>query len=301
MGSAAQRGASSVGLRVEISERQRRFGEELRRMRLATGLSAPEAGAAVGIKGPAVSHTEAGRLSLNTERLERWMDACGCDDPGYRAALISMGRATGRGWWTGFKAHAHPSALDLAEFEATAAALDTYETLLIPGLLQIEPYARVILKTASETESRLRFRMERQKVLHGENPPTLHAVIHEAALHTRYGGAAVMRKQLHHLIEMSRLPHITIQILPSDCTQYTMTEATFIIVGAAHPLLDTVLMEHPAGSVYWGEPEAVAKYRENFAELAGLALPPLEVDESGRLPARRDSWGLIQHILYKLY
>ncbi len=290
-----------MGLRTDPTERQRRFGEELRRLRIAAGMSAPEAGARIGIKGPAVSHTEAGRLGLNPERLNTWLDACDCTDPALRSALVAMSQSSGKGWWTAYRDLVHPSALDLAEHEAGAVSLDSYETLLIPGLLQIPEYAGVILETAAETEERLRFRIERQAILHGETPPRLHAVIHEAALHMRYGGVAVMEKQLLHLLRMSELPHVTIQIFPFSRTEYASTDTTFMMLGARHPRLDTVLMEHPAGSAYLGEPEAVDKYRHTFAELTRLALPRVETSRAARPHTGRDSWGLIQHVLYTLH
>ncbi|MFI6447366.1 helix-turn-helix domain-containing protein [Kitasatospora sp. NPDC050543] len=286
-----------MGLRAEISERQRRFGEELRRLRMAAGLSAPEMGIKIGMKGPAVSHTEAGRLGINLERLDTWLDACGCDDLEFRAALIAMGRSTGKGWWSTYKGVMNASALDLAESEAAAISLDSYETLLIPGLLQIEPYAEVIL---SGDPDKVRFRLDRQHVLVGPDAPPLHAVVHEAALHAMYGGSAVMKRQLDHLVEMSELPQVTIQILPFSCAEYASTDTTFMMLGGAHDELDTVLMEHPAGSVYLGAPEAIAAYREKFARLKSLALPPLDASPSSRSHAERDSWGLIQHIRYTL-
>ncbi|MFI1481991.1 Scr1 family TA system antitoxin-like transcriptional regulator [Streptomyces sp. NPDC020747] len=39
-------------------------------------------------------------------------------------------------------------------------------------------------------------------------------VIHEAALHMRFGGMTVMRRQLLHLIHTAELHHVTVQVLP---------------------------------------------------------------------------------------
>ncbi|WP_369679694.1 Scr1 family TA system antitoxin-like transcriptional regulator [Streptomyces mirabilis] len=47
-----------------------------------------------------------------------------------------------------------------------------------------------------------------------ENPPAAHTVIHEAALHMRFGSPQTMREQLLRLIELARLPHVTIQVYP---------------------------------------------------------------------------------------
>ncbi|MEV7355580.1 helix-turn-helix transcriptional regulator [Kitasatospora sp. NPDC091276] len=284
-----------MGLRVYITERQRRFGEELRRLREGAGMSGPEIGELLGMKGPAVSHTEAGRLSLNLERLHVWLDVCGSDDPNYRAGLISLCQSSGKGWWDAYKPYVVTPALDLAEFEAAATALDTYETLLIPGLLQTKGYMEIILEYA---EKKVEFRRKRQQILSIDNGVPFHAVIHEAALRTMYGGPTVMRDQLNHLMEVGTLPHVTIQILPFDCPVFASTDTSFMTLHGPHAKLNTVLLETPQGASFLGEPEAVASFRRKFDRLKGLALPPLEAKSVGPSPAYRDSWGLLQHVRY---
>ncbi|MFJ6621017.1 helix-turn-helix domain-containing protein [Kitasatospora sp. NPDC091335] len=280
-----------------ISERQRRLGEELRRTRDAAGRSAVEIGQAIGVKGPAVSHIESGRMGLNLPRLNIWLDRCDITDPDYRAGLAAMSESSGKGWWTEFKTHVTRSSLDLAEAEARATGLDNYESLLIPGLLQTKAYSEVI---QGYTEKKVEFRHERHKVLAGKNAPPYRAVIHEAALHMMYGGATVMWDQLNHLIEMSKLPNVTIQILPFDCTTFASNDTPFLLIRGAHTRLGTVLLEHPHGSNFLGDPEVVTTFDRKFDRLRGLALPPLSAATSASSPADRDSLGLIQHIRYKV-
>ncbi|MFF2040120.1 helix-turn-helix domain-containing protein [Kitasatospora sp. NPDC058170] len=286
-----------MGLRSGITERQRRFGEELRRLREAADLSGPEIGELLGMKGPAVSHTEAGRLTLNVERLHVWLDTCQVTDPDYRAGLIAMCQSNSKGWWSDFRPHVHSTALDLAELEASATGLDSYQTLLIPGLLQTKAYSETILEYA---EKKVEFRRKRQHVLNVENAPPFRAVIHEAALHMMYGGPTVMRDQLNHLVEVARLPHVTIQILPFDCTAYSSTDAPFVLAHGRHHRLDTVLLEHPHNSSFLGDPEGVASFRRKFDQLRSLALPPLDSAAASPSPTSRDSCGLLQHIRYKV-
>ncbi|MCX4687263.1 helix-turn-helix domain-containing protein [Kitasatospora purpeofusca] len=286
-----------MGLRGVVSERQRRFGEELRRLREATGMSGPEIGELMGMKGPAVSHTEAGRLSLNIERLHVWLDVCGMTDPDYRAGLTAMCQGTGRGWWSDYRSHVVPGALDLAEFEDAATAFSNYQTQLIPGLLQTKAYSEVIHEYA---DKKVEFRLRRQQVITAEHATPFHAVIHEAALHMMFGGPAVMREQMNHLIEMALLPRVTIQILPFDCTVYASTDTAFMLMHGPHSRLDTVVLEHPHGSTFLGDSEGVAAFRRKFDRLKGMALPPLNANVSGPSSAVRDSWGMIQHVRYKL-
>ncbi|MFE4977771.1 helix-turn-helix domain-containing protein [Kitasatospora sp. NPDC056651] len=286
-----------MGFRNGINERQRRLGEELRRVRDAAGLSAAEVGAALGVKGPNVSHIEAGRIGLTLERLETWLNLCEVTDPEFRACLTSMSESSGKGWWTSFKHDVIPRALDLAEAESGATGLDSYETLLIPGLLQTKAYSDVI---HGYNDRKVEFRHQRQKVLTGENAPVLRAVIHEAALHMMYGGPGVMRDQLNHLVEMSRLPNVTIQILPFDCPTYAWNDTPFMLIRSPHHRLHTVLLEQPHGGTFVGEPELVARYDQRFDRLRGMALSPLCVSTPAPSTTYRDSLGLIQHIRYKV-
>jgi hypothetical protein len=94
--------------------------------------------------------------------------------------------------------------------------------MVMPGLLQTEAYAhRVIHMWQSTTsvpppglERRLTVRLTRQQVLSSSHPLTLSVVIDEAVLRRQIDERAVMREQLHHLLDVSELPNVRIQILP---------------------------------------------------------------------------------------
>ncbi|MFF4532520.1 Scr1 family TA system antitoxin-like transcriptional regulator [Streptomyces sp. NPDC001407] len=103
--------------------------------------------------------------------------------------------------------------------EAEAVAQCWYDVLLIPGLLQTEEYARVLMASHcppvddSTVEARVAGRMERQALL--MRPTTLFSfVIHEAALRGLVGGPEVMKSQLNRLLEVGELRNVSIQVLP---------------------------------------------------------------------------------------
>jgi hypothetical protein len=115
-----------------------------------------------------------------------------------------------------------------ATYEAEAVALSTYQHSLVPGLLQSEDYARCILETRpnttpEEVEEQLRGRMDRQAVLTRSDPPApmLLALIDEGVLHRPVAPRSVMLGQFSHLIEMSRRPNITIQVVPYEAGGHT--------------------------------------------------------------------------------
>ncbi|MGK5729058.1 helix-turn-helix domain-containing protein [Streptomyces sp. URMC 124] len=103
--------------------------------------------------------------------------------------------------------------------EAEAVAHHWYDVLVIPGLLQTEDYARVLMASHcppvdDETvEARVAGRLERQELL--KKQTTLFSfVIHEAALRGLVGGPEVMKGQLNHLLEVGKLRNVSIQVLP---------------------------------------------------------------------------------------
>ncbi|MFF8815915.1 helix-turn-helix domain-containing protein [Streptomyces pactum] len=295
-----------MALRTTISERQRRLGAELRKLREQAGLTVSEAGGLIGMGRVHLTHVEAARTAIPTPRLRALCESYGCTSATYVDALVCLSEDKGKGWWSAYKGKLPASALDLAELEAKADALASYESLFIPGIFQTEDYTTSIFRADDEVntpeaiETAVGFRMARQGILTGERPPEVHAVIHEAALHMRFGGAAVMRKQLLRLIELSELPNVTIQVLPFAAEGVSTLSTPFLVLSSHGRALQTVLLETPAESLFLHDAEPITKYRKQFDRLRAAALPPIDAKVSPATHETRDSLGLIQYVLYTL-
>jgi transcriptional regulator with XRE-family HTH domain len=293
-----------VALRTLITERQRRLGAELRKLRLQAGLSVAEGGRLIDMGAPHLSHIEAARTAIPTPRLRTLARSYGCKDEPYIDALVRMAESNGKSWWTEFRKTRPQSSLDLAELEASATKLLSHETLLIPGLLQTEPYMRALFRAGlpdampAEWETATSYRMARQAVLDAEPAVRFHAVIHEAALRIVVGDSRVMREQLIHLIRMAARPGVTIQVLPFEAGACTWTGTSFLLLTPEVRRLSTVVVEHPAQSMRLDSPDSIASYEATFEALSQRALPAVDADGSPDRHAHRDSWGLIQHLLY---
>lgn len=72
--------------------------------------------------------------------------------------------------------------------ETQADVIRAFELAVVPGLLQIEDYARELL---SRDEQKVAQRMKRQEILARETPPTLHVVLDEGVLHRERGSTFV--------------------------------------------------------------------------------------------------------------
>jgi transcriptional regulator with XRE-family HTH domain len=293
-----------VALRTLITERQRRLGAELKKLRLQAELSIADGGKLIDMGAPHLSHIEAGRTAIPTERLRALLDAYGCKNVPYIDELVSMAESSGKGWWSGYRKSFPQSALDLAELESRATAIQSYETLLIPGLLQTEPYMRALFRSTrpdaspDEIESLVQFRKARQVVLGADSSISFHAVIHEAALRMEVGGSHIMRGQLAHLIRASMLPGVTVQVLPFEAGVRAWYSTPFLVLGVGIPGLETVVADHPSARLRLGDAESIEHYGATFRELSEGALPAVAADESPLLHEERDSWGLIQYVLY---
>ncbi|SCK26348.1 helix-turn-helix transcriptional regulator [Streptomyces sp. WMMB 322] len=105
------------------------------------------------------------------------------------------------------------------ELERRAVARHEYAAATVPGLFQTEEYAREQLRTArlgneQELEEQAAARVGRQGLLVGDTAPRFVAVLDEAVLRRRLRDPASWRRQLQRLLDVSRLPRVSLQVLP---------------------------------------------------------------------------------------
>jgi transcriptional regulator with XRE-family HTH domain len=123
-----------------------------------------------------------------------------------------------------------------AAYEAEATALYVFEHSLVPGLLQTPQYARAVLATRPNTaedeiDNLVAARLARQVILTRDEPPAplLWALIDESVLHRPVAPAEVMRDQLMFLVQVSRRPNVTVQVLPYSAGGHTGLLGAFTI------------------------------------------------------------------------
>ncbi|MFE1801955.1 MULTISPECIES: DUF5753 domain-containing protein [unclassified Streptomyces] len=277
---------------------------ELRRMREDRSITTNDAAAAADMRAPFLSKIEAGRTAIATERIHKLCRHYGGISDPYREALVAMSESSGKGWWSAYQGRVHQYALNLAELEAGAVELCLYDPLLVPGLFQTEEYIRALFGDVrpkhATTEDAIAFRLARQRLLTGENAPAVHAVIHEAALRMHYSSPSVTRGQLLHLIELARLPNVTIQIFPFRTRTFPGVTSPFLYAQPRVEDLATVVLEHPSEPIYRDTQEHLSQYRMLFAQLKECALPPITPTVAPEMSAAPGSLMLIQHLLYDL-
>ncbi|ARF73064.1 hypothetical protein B7C62_12900 [Kitasatospora albolonga] len=258
--------------------RRRRLGSGLRRLREDAKLTLEEVESRTGLSASKVSRLESATRGARPVDVEVLMNAYGLVDSEVRAFLLTLARDGGkRGWWQSYDLV--PVYADLIGLESDASSVNSYEPLLIPGLLQTAAYARAVIGAISmtappeEIAPLVEVRMARQSVLTRPKPLRLRAIIHEAALTARAPGHGVMRDQLQRLLDVAEYPHVTIQVLPADAELHPGTAGGFTILSFGQPGLDVTLLEHLDSSLYIEEPADVARYSEAYERLTATALP----------------------------
>ncbi|OOC07786.1 helix-turn-helix domain-containing protein [Amycolatopsis azurea] len=167
------------------------------------------------------SAVENERKILSEESLSRLLTLLEFDD-GERQELLDLRHlAKERGWWTQYSSFLGSEIQRMFGLELGAQGVRDYESLIIPGLLQTEDYARAIMTPAVvvrkvEVDQRVAVRRHRQERLSGENPLHITAIISEAALRQQIGGPAILRAQLDHLADMieGNPERIRVRIIP---------------------------------------------------------------------------------------
>lgn len=268
------------------------MGGELRRAREASGRKGPDVAASLGWPTSKLSRIENGSLGVKPADLDALLDAVGIDDADKRDVLHSIARhGRQRGWWQTYRDAISPAYADLISLEDGARSMRTYQSTLIPGLLQTAPYARATIEAIrmdsqhDEVDALVDVRLARQSVLSRRDPLELWAVIHEAALRPRIRSSPqVMREQLQALLDRQRLPHVSIQVLPLDAPPHVGMGGSFAVLGFPEAAeLDVALVESLTSALYVEDTAEVSRYGSAFERLRAAALP---FDESADLIER---------------
>ncbi|WP_199429410.1 helix-turn-helix domain-containing protein [Qaidamihabitans albus] len=253
------------------------LGAQLRRLRERVGLSRADAGYHIRASESKISRMELGRVGFKERDVADLLTMYGVGEPEERASFLEMVKDSNQpGWWHRYNDLMPRWFDDYVGLEEAASRIQTYELQFVPGLLQTEEYARAVMSHGvpqsvnDELEQRVAFRMRRQKTLFRPGGPRLWAVIDESVLCRHIGGREAFRRQLDQLLELTALPHISLQIIPFDRSGYA-AEGAFTLLRFREPELPNIAyVEHLAGAVYLE--------RLDDIEVFGRALDRLAVD-----------------------
>jgi Domain of unknown function (DUF5753) len=156
-------------------------------------------------------------------------------------------------------------------------------------LLQTEGYARQVLlganpgQSAADIEQRVAARMARQQIWERVDPPPpmMPAIIGEAVLRRRLGGAEVMRQQLERLLAVAESqPRVTVQVLPFGSPGCAGMLGPFVVASfAPDPRPDVAYVDNALDGATTERRDQVARLALRYDALARDALSPSDSAE----------------------
>jgi hypothetical protein len=201
----------------------------LRHLRERAQLTQSDAGAAVWPRSSAgsvqnkIARLESGDTGIGPDDLRRLLELYGVVDGAVIDLAFQLQAAPSqRGRWTGFRSVYDEAGRRYIDLEEDAVLIRFVVTEQVPELLQTPAYLRAGFQRASEdghdTEppALQALRARQEAVLARETPAQFYAVLSESCIRRVQGDHAVMRDQIGHLIALSRLPHVTIQLIPFE-------------------------------------------------------------------------------------
>jgi transcriptional regulator with XRE-family HTH domain len=260
------------------------LGIQLRRLREAKGLTPEQAGYEIRASRSKISRVEHGRVGFKERDVADLLSLYGVGDEQERQRMLSLARqANNQGWWAKYDDIMPDWFESYVGLEQATSLIRTYELQFVPGLFQTDSYARAVTvlghraAPASEIEHRVGLRMQRQELLARDDSPRLWAVIDESALRRPVGGRDVMRAQLHHLVEVSEFPRVTLQVMPFSRGGHPAAGGSFTVLRFAEPdLPDIVYIEQLTSALYLDRRDEVDHYMEVMNRLSAEAETPAD-------------------------
>jgi transcriptional regulator with XRE-family HTH domain len=258
---------------------QKGLGRRLQDLRLAADLTALEAGKLIRQASTTVTRMERAEVALKWATVKALLEAYGVGEAEAQEFLDLTEQAKEPGWWQGYR-DALPGWFGVyVSFETSAAQIRLYEPHVIPGLLQTEDYARDVLSVGlprvsrDELERRVALRMERRTLLTRPDPPQMWVVMDETALRRPVSSTKVMQAQIDHLIEVSQLPNVSVQVASFKAGLHPGAFGPFTVFRfRISEFPDVVCTDSLSGANYMEDRKEVALYREVLDRMSGQAM-----------------------------
>lgn len=257
---------------------------ELRRLREGAGFKREQVAERLRCAVSHITHLETMRNLPRAAELEVLLAFYGA---GERTAafldLVDAGRRR-KDWWLPFKGTA-PEWFNLyLGMETSAAQIESYDAMVVPGLFQTPAYAKRVIHTGepelpdAEVARRIDLRMARQDVLTRQpSPPVVWSVLDESVLHRPAGEPGVLAEQLDHLVKLTELPTVTIQLLPLDVGVHAGSDGTFMILTFPSDLVGdpgVAYMESRTRGSYYEDADEIMTYRTTLRRIQIEARTP---------------------------
>jgi transcriptional regulator with XRE-family HTH domain len=213
--------------------------------------------------------------------------------------LTALARSSrGQAWWSAYRDVVSKQYGQLLGYEGSASYIRAFHPLLIPGLLHTDDYAfelRRVRMPGGQARKLTELLQERQeRLFDSEKPPDMTFIFGEEALHRLIGGAAIMRRQLRHLLEVIDNPAVSLQVVPITTGAYVGLIGQFTLLGLRDSGDDLLFIEGASGDIANREDQdMIITFADQFDALRSLALP--QDDTSALITQRIDEINQREH------
>jgi transcriptional regulator with XRE-family HTH domain len=257
------------------AQARQELGARLRQLRKTAGLTGRDIAHATKQHVTRISRIENGRQPPTEANIRDWCIACGAEDElpdllattrAIETAYMEWARAARAGMRRLGDLHS------IATYQRTTA-FRIHEPGVLPGIVQTEAYQRRMLawwysflNAPDDTEAVLAMRAQRTATaLHPSKRIAL--VLGEQALRTRRGTPEEHADQLTHLMAVTRLPFVSVGIIPGDAQRQAIASIGFWIFDDS-----AVALETPTAAIKVTRPNEIALYVALFTQLQSEAV-----------------------------
>jgi transcriptional regulator with XRE-family HTH domain len=264
---------STTVLRVGIDRatmRGRWIGTQLRAHREAADVKGAEIAKRIGRSGGTISKWESGDLIPRPAEMYYMLEIYGVRDEERDTLMRRAEEARQPGV---SEVDVSVSTADHIWLESRAWRIETFQTVLVPGLLQTREHAREVLMAWNPTASSDRIdrtiaaRELRQRRLTGDDPLELFAILDEAVLRRPVGSAQTARAQLRFLVDRATLPNVDIRVVPFAAGAHAGLTGAFDVLQFRDEG-DIVYVETRGGHMYLDRPAPFADAMRRLEEIA---------------------------------
>jgi hypothetical protein len=254
--------------------RGREFGDGLRAAIAGTGMTSRAVAELVGWQEAKLSDLVNGKGGATELEVAILLGACRTP-PGEREHLLALFRETHlKGWWQQYGLCTPIRLRTFVEHLNIANKLISWQTHMVPGMLQIPGYARAVLLASAtaprdEIEERVAAKAKLGEAFRRGLKCTF--FVHELALSVRVGGAEVWAEQLEHLLKMSQRSYLDLRVVPSAIGAHAGMGGPFIRL--EFPKIEpVVVLESENSSLFVEDKAGLAGYQKVVESLETVAL-----------------------------
>ena len=254
----------------------REIGDELKAFRVRSGLLAADLAEMIGCSPSKISRMESGVRGYSELDVTMYLATC-------RASREDVVRVLDlvREQADGYRIRPHREQLpdelrSLIVAETQATEIIEFEPQIVPGILQIEEYARAVFRWfgfRDETgiDLRVQARLSRQKLLGRKDPPRFTFYIQEAALRAKVADDQVMHEQVLHLLLTAATENCVIRVVPEAACPAGVLGVGFRVM-RYNDTQPVAYVENQTASLFLEEPADLEVYRHVLKRVASFAL-----------------------------